>query len=308
MIAYLRLVRLPNVFTAIADIVAGYAIMRAKYGEQDGPGYDRLLALCGASAALYMAGMAFNDIADREEDAEFRPNRPIPSGQVKLSSAVACAFMLMFSGLALSFMAGLPALLRAGLLAAAILKYDFGSKHNVVMGPLMLGMCRFLNVQMGMCAWPFMSAAMESATLLEAPWSPAIAVGLYAAGITAFSAQEEEGKRNRALILGWALCFSGIVIAGTTTSPIAWILLAPQTVILLHLTRKLRKTGTPLAAKHLVRTGVMGICVLDCALVLGEAARQGPVAFSEAWPFAALCVGLLIPGLVIAKFLQQKEA
>ena len=70
MIAYLRLVRLPNVFTSIADIVAGYAIIRAKYGSQEGPGYDRLLALCGASAGLYMAGMAFNDIADRDEDAE----------------------------------------------------------------------------------------------------------------------------------------------------------------------------------------------------------------------------------------------
>ena len=57
-------------------------------------GWHGLPYLLGSSAALYMAGMAFNDIADRDEDAEVRPNRPIPSGQVSFAGAIACAFAL----------------------------------------------------------------------------------------------------------------------------------------------------------------------------------------------------------------------
>ncbi|HYG75371.1 MAG TPA: UbiA family prenyltransferase [Planctomycetota bacterium] len=308
MIAYLRLVRLPNVFTAVSDILAGYAIMRALHGLHDGPGYDRLVALCGASACLYMSGMAFNDIADREEDAQTRPNRPLPSGQVKLAGAIVCAVTLMAGGIALAAVASLSSVLRAALLSAAILKYDFGSKHNILMGPLMLGLCRFLNVQLGMSASMYFASTVESASFGEAPWGPAFAVGIYAAGITAFSAQEEEGRKTGAILLGWLLCVGGIILAGVTTGPLAWVLLAPLALILLHFTRRLRKTGTPQAAKNLVRTGVMGICVIDCAMVLGVGARMGEKNFSEVLPFAVGCLLLLIPGLLLGKALQQKEA
>lgn len=307
MIGYLRLVRLPNVFTALADIIAGFAISRAVLGEEV---RQNLGPLCVASAALYLAGMAFNDIADREEDARVRPGRPIPSGQVTLSGAIACGVLLLALGIGISAWVGMFSGIVALLLAANILKYDFGSKDSVLMGPLFLGMCRFLNVILGFSTHPHAGAyihrAIDESAIWEFPWAPALAVGVYAAGLTAFSAQEESGRKTRAILLGWLFCGSGIVLAGLSSenyshSKLAWAALGPLALLLQFLTFRLRRLGTPGAARDLVRAGVMGICVLDAGMIIGFGG-------AAAWPYAAACVAMLVPGMVIAKWLKQKEA
>ena len=78
-------------------------------------------------------------------------------------------------------------------------------------------------------------------------------------------------------------------------------MLAPLTILLVIRTVALAREGSPLAARNLVRTGVMGVCALDAGLVLGFA---GPTA----WPIALACLALLIPSIAIAKWLAQKEA
>jgi len=203
---------------------------------------------------------------------------------------------------------GMASLKPAVLLAAAILQYNFNSKHNVLLGPIVLGLCRFLNVQLGLSVHPYFAAIFEGAGATSVPWAPAIAMGIYAAGLTAFSAQEEEGKKTRAIVLGWLFCFGGIVFAALASNRVSWFALAPLALFLLFLTRRLRKLGTPQAARDLVRAGVMGICVLDCGMILGYAAAAHPGALNDVWPFAALCVGLLLPGLILGKWLRQKEA
>ena len=62
--AYLQLVRLPNVFTAMADILLGY-LLTHEYVRF----WPVLALLLGASSLLYMAGMVLNDYFDREQDA-----------------------------------------------------------------------------------------------------------------------------------------------------------------------------------------------------------------------------------------------
>jgi 4-hydroxybenzoate polyprenyltransferase len=304
-IAYLRLVRFPNVFTALADIGAGWLIVHAaargsftSFAVLD---WNTLPLLAGASGALYLSGMAFNDIADRREDAEFRPGRPLPSGALSLRGAVLCAILLTLLGLSLAAAAGLNTLLRAALLACAILQYNFRSKGHLLFGPLTLGFCRFVNVQLGMSAHPAFGALLSAGGVFDPIWSAPLAVGLYSAGLTAFSAQEEHGARARALTLGALLCGSAILWAGLSSSVTAWFALAPLLLVLQFLTLKLRREGTPAAARTLVRTGVMGICVLDAGLVLGHC---GPAA----WPAAAALFALLLPGLLAARLLAQREA
>src|SRR3954462_15914186 len=90
MIAILRLIRLPNVFTALADIIAGYFI--ATFSTA--PRWNDLALLCGSSASLYLAGMALNDYEDREEDSRIRSVIPIPSGAVSSATALAVGLML----------------------------------------------------------------------------------------------------------------------------------------------------------------------------------------------------------------------
>lgn len=299
MIPYLRLVRLPNVFTALADIAAGAAIVRATFHGAD---HSRCLLLAAASSALYLAGMALNDVADRDEDARVRPRRPIPSGEVSVRSAIVCGILLMLAALAAAVAVDPVALGYAGMLAAAILGYDFAAKHFRLLGPAVLGLCRYLNVSLGMAAHPSFGGNMADPGFFWTFHAPALAVGIYAAGLTAFSAQEESGKRLGAIVLGWMLAGGGLLLAGCSAPQLwIWIPLVPLVAVLAWDTRRLTKEGSPLAARTLVKHGVMGICFLDAGLIVGFGGRND-------WKLALGVAALLLPGAVLAKLLAQKEA
>ena len=80
--AYLQLVRLPNVFTAMADVLLGYLFTHPRL---EPVGHFALLLV--ASSMLYLAGMVLNDYFDQEQDARERPARPLPSGRVTPQAA-----------------------------------------------------------------------------------------------------------------------------------------------------------------------------------------------------------------------------
>src|SRR5437763_9211554 len=99
---WLRLMRLPNVFTAIADVAMGYLFVQREVS--DGAVFGCLIA---SSAALYTAGIVFNDAFDYQIDAKERPFRPIPSGQISLYSACLFGASLLTLGILLGWVAGL---------------------------------------------------------------------------------------------------------------------------------------------------------------------------------------------------------
>src|SRR6185369_1898289 len=113
-----RLVRLPNIFTALADIALGAAVIGFEFA-----GISTLF-LALASSCLYCSGMVWNDVFDVEQDARERPFRPLPSGQIRVRSAIALAAILMIAGIGLAFCVGWPSGALAAGLAAAILLYD----------------------------------------------------------------------------------------------------------------------------------------------------------------------------------------
>jgi 4-hydroxybenzoate polyprenyltransferase len=304
MIPYLRLVRLPNVFTSFADIVAGFLIVRLVFS---GGSWWPLLPLLLSSAGLYLSGTTLNDVADREEDARVRPDRPIPSGAVTPRGAVLCGAALWLGGVLCALLAGwagaspwAPAAW-ALVLGLAILTYNFGTK-GTWLGPPALGVCRFLNVQLGMSASAGFLANLGDAALWRTLHAPALAVGLYATGLTVFSVQEEAGRRTRALVLGWAFCGGALGLAAWTAPQVwgcpAFLLLAAA---LGGCTVRLARGGTAEAARDLVRTGVLGICLLDAGLILGHGG-------TAVWPFAVAVFLLLVPALLAARLLRQREA
>ena len=68
---YLELMRPANVATALADVLAGYAVA--------GLGNPRALPwLLLSTACLYAGGVVLNDFFDRDVDRLERPERPIP--------------------------------------------------------------------------------------------------------------------------------------------------------------------------------------------------------------------------------------
>ena len=208
---YSQLLRLPAVFTALADIFLGFMLTHAEIGDAPLP----LAMLLATSACLYLAGMVFNDVFDRRIDAVERPQRPIPSGRVPLANAVAIGVGLVVAGLGCAaalrwidpLLCGWNPLCVAGLIAAAVFLYD-GVLKSTPLGPVSMGLCRFLNVILG---------ASASGFLLGKPfYNPQrwIAVGLavYVAGVTWFARSEATHSRRGPLVFGLAVVNAGLAI------------------------------------------------------------------------------------------------
>ncbi len=126
--SYLELLRLPNVFTAAADVAMGFFFVQAAWAfndETDPPSLLRIGIwtvglLIAASAALYLAGMVLNDVFDLELDREEQPWRPLPSGRISLAAAQRLGWNLLSVGV----------LLAAG--AAVVLGSDFRRRTRTI--------------------------------------------------------------------------------------------------------------------------------------------------------------------------------
>lgn len=199
--AYLELLRLPTVFTAMADIVLGYLLTHGSF-EQPG-GFFTLLA---SSCCLYLAGMVMNDVFDVAQDTRERPSRPIPSGRISRPHATLLGLILIVAGLALSALASMTSLLIAFCLSAAVLSYD-GFLKATWLGPLNMGLCRSLNLLLGASLIPW-----EDASQLLSP--PVIIVsgglGLYITGVTLFARTEARQSATLGLLGGLLVIDAGI--------------------------------------------------------------------------------------------------
>ena len=148
---YLQLMRPANIMTAISDVLAGAAIAMLYAGNGAGSlSWGPLVWLSVATVGLYGGGVVFNDVFDAKLDAEERPERPIPSGRVRLSAAIYLGVVLFVVGI-LAAVVTAPA---SGLIAVAIVAmcilYDGWAKHHVLAGPIAMGICRGLNLLLGM--------------------------------------------------------------------------------------------------------------------------------------------------------------
>ena len=132
----LALCRVSNLPTVWMNVVAAAALS----GPGVAPGALALLAF--ALSAFYCAGMALNDLCDREIDAREQPFRPLPSGRVTLGEARTVTLALFGTGLAGLALAPhasalVPGLALVGLIAA----YDvLHKRHPWTL--LLMGGCR----------------------------------------------------------------------------------------------------------------------------------------------------------------------
>jgi len=95
-----------------------------------------------AASLLYVAGMFLNDAFDARWDAEHRPERPIPAGEVSARLVFQAGFAMMAAALAvLAVAVGTPALVAGVVLAGLIVLYDVSHKNNPV-APALMGLCR----------------------------------------------------------------------------------------------------------------------------------------------------------------------
>lgn len=297
LLAYAQLVRLPNVFTAFGDILLGACAVGAISSQG-----DRLVLLLLASGCLYLGGMVWNDVFDRKEDAQTRPNRPLPSGRISVQSAVILGISLLVLGIIL---AGLAARDRsfanashplgiAGTLAAAILLYD-GILKRTPLGPIGMGLCRSLNVWLGLSIGDTIPP-VEMGVHLSA------VIGLYIVGVTWFARTEEGTSQKAHLLAAFGVMIAALLLGlmlpvhlkeGTVTPLYPYLLIAFGFWIGLAIANAIQHP-TPKPVQIAVKRCILGLVLLDAILAT---AFVGP---------AGLLIGfLLIPAHWLGKWVYS---
>ncbi len=299
--AYLELVRLPNVFTAMADVLMGFLFVRKTFGPGDGWALGLLIA---ASSLLYMAGIALNDVFDYRIDLVERPERPLPSGRIGLPTARRLGWTMLAVGVSLAAVAALlvgqiRTAIVAGLLAGGIILYDAWLKRTPL-GPLGMGACRMLNVLLGMSAAAYAWQAQH--------WAVAGAIGAYIAGVT-WLARTEAGRSRRLHLAGATLVMlSGIGLLAMLPSltddvapllqsdPSRWYLVMAILAALIGW-RCLRAIADPRPAmvKNAVRQSILSLVILDATACFAVRGTPGGV----------VVVLLLLPTMIIGQWLES---
>jgi 4-hydroxybenzoate polyprenyltransferase len=296
--AYLELLRLPNVFTAAADVTMGFVVTQPS-GLVLGGEFAGLLI---ASGCLYLAGMVLNDVFDAEIDAKDRPQRPIPSGRIPLGTARAVGWSLLVAGTAIGWLVSILAGdVRAGIvataLAACIVLYD-GVLKTTFAAPLAMGGCRALNVLLG----------MSTSSILLSGGNVAIAagVGLYIVGVTGFARREAKTSDQGQLALATAIMLGGIILLAEFhkfAGDEAVINLPPRwywfwlIIALLIVWRCVRAVAAPSPAnvQAAVKHAILSLIVLDAAVCYASENRE--------WAFAILA--LLVPAMFLGRWIDS---
>jgi 4-hydroxybenzoate polyprenyltransferase len=296
--ALLQLLRLPNVFTAVADVLLGVLVTQRPVES-----WPTVGLVVAASSLIYLAGMVLNDWFDRRIDAVERPERPIPSGRIAAGLAAGLGFGMLVLGVAAGWAAAtLHGELRPGLtataLAAAVLVYD-GLAKSTLVGPLVMGGCRMLNVLLGMSlAGPWLA------------WHYVLAggIGLYVVGLTVFARSEAARSRRPVLAAGLVVMLGGIGLVASFPSfatkatwpsielpnnwPLFWSLIA-----VLVGWRCVRAIVDP-APRHVqaaVRNGILSLILFDAGAVLAVQPQQ----------VALGILALLIPAVLLGRWIYS---
>jgi len=298
LVGWLRLIRVPNLATAVADVLAGFLIasgLREVGWLPPAAGW-----VIAASICLYAAGMVLNDVFDLDVDRRERPERPLPSGQLAVGTAAFGGHVLLVAGATAAAVAGAvseapvwgflgPAVIGLAL-AAAVWAYDRGLKRSLLLGPATMGLCRGLNWLLGMTAGSGIGPVGDQ-------WLLPVGMGLYVAGITLFARHEADGSTTdgtadgtiaprtlgtlragaAVMVAGlivaatpvWRLASAGLPLPGTSLPPGTWLTLW-SIIAASVLLRAVPAVMAPEPARIQAAVGnaIMSIITLDAVLVL----------------------------------------
>jgi 4-hydroxybenzoate polyprenyltransferase len=257
---YLQLMRAPALFTALSNAIAAHLVATG-----GAIAWATLVPLALASCALLASGMVLNDCFDLRIDARERPQRPLPSGAIAVATAWRLGFALLAAGVALAASAGLRPLLVAAALAAAILLYD-GVLKSTVLGPVLMGLCRYLNWVLGLS----ILALDATAWLLPLP------VLVYVTALTVLSRAEARAQDRRLVVAaggGLALAAAAVAAlfgAGVLTQVAVLPLTGAALAYWLALIVRCCRVHSPAAIQGAVGRLIMGLVPLDVLLVIGR--------------------------------------
>ncbi|MEO6134977.1 MAG: UbiA-like protein EboC [Ginsengibacter sp.] len=261
-IGCLQLMRPANIVTSVADVLAGIAISGFLINADiNSLPLTPIILLCISTIGLYGGGIVFNDVFDYELDKVERPERTIPKGILSLNEGTLLGIFLLAGGITVAFFHSSLSGLIAVAIAIAALVYNKFSKHNVVAGPLNMGLCRGLNLLLGI--------SIVTSSVSEW-WFLSIVPIVYIAAITMISRGEVHGSKKNILFL--AVIFYLLIIATILyfsflqeklwfalpfVLAFAWMILTPLL--------KAIKNPIPQNIGKSVKAGVIGIILLNAS-------------------------------------------
>jgi 4-hydroxybenzoate polyprenyltransferase len=287
--AYLELVRLPNLFTAMADVLAGYLTVTA---ASAGPGHlnfdgDSLAWLLVTTVCLYGGGVALNDYFDESVDRVERPERPLPSGRISRQAARRFALALfILAGLSAASVGPLSLALTLATALSAVVYDAIGKRTSF--GPLNMGLCRFLNLLLGVSAVPVLTLERIDLALL---------LMVHVTGVTVMSRGEVFGGERRAVLA----MLTGVGTAALGLTVLRMVGFVPDQAYVPFLGAYVLVAAVPAARAYTdptpeligqaVKWGVLGLVLLDAAFAASFAGT------SAGLPVAAL----LLPSALVAR-------
>ena len=130
--------RVSNLPTVWSNCLAGWWMTGA--GD-----LGHFLLLCLGGTLLYLGGMFLNDAFDAQFDLQHRPERPIPSGAIRVEAVWQWGVSWLALGLLCFGLLGLKPFTLALLLVVCILIYD--AIHKIfAFSPFLMAACRFFLV------------------------------------------------------------------------------------------------------------------------------------------------------------------
>lgn len=141
---YLTLIRFPNIFTTIPNIILGYFL----FTDIKDTDYLDLSILLLVSILLYIGGVVLNDYFDLKKDKNERPSRPLPSNKIPKRNAIYICISCFTFALFLSSYTSLTAFLLTITILILIFIYNSYSKERIS-GPPNMGLIRSFNILLG---------------------------------------------------------------------------------------------------------------------------------------------------------------
>lgn len=250
----MKLGRVSNLPTVCTNVVAGVVLA-------GGVLEPSLVVRLGVMAALlYVGGMFLNDAFDAQIDAQERPERPIPAGEVERAVVFRWAALLLTAGWLLAGSLGWWPLLGASASVAMIVIYNRHHKGNPI-APVLMGLCR-----VGL----YMTAALTVGPSLPAAVFVGAGVLLaYVLGLTYAAAFENSDSLIRfGPLLGlWGPALVSLSLLGEGVIGVLMLLGFGVWVV-----RALRlvRTREPLKIRRGIVSLIAGISIVDALLVAGE--------------------------------------
>lgn len=254
----LKLGRTSNLPTVCTNVFAGAVLA----GGSLEPMTLALAVL--AACALYEGGMFLNDAFDAEIDAQERPERPIPAGDVSRSTVWRFGYGFLGLGVVLAFVARPSAGLAALATSGAIVIYDARHKRSAL-SPLVMGLCRF-----GVYAIGGFAATHSPDPAL---WLGALLLLGYVLGLTYVARFENSGGIGRwGPLLGLAAPLL-LVLATWSGAPLLRSFLGGYALWVQRAISQVR-SGKPGEIRAAVGGLIAGISLLD-ALLLANSGATG---------------------------------